>query len=601
MLLQGQTAFDRPDVVVRVFHAKLNVFFENLKRGKYFEGLETIYLFRVIEYQKRGMPHAHVVVKLKDAPTADGDIERLIAWIDTHILARVPNETLEPELFALVHDHMTHQCSVGYCLDKVGGVCSKHFDRHILTERSTLMDNGIINYKRIADADLFVVPHNKQLLLDWRGHVNVECAVGSKSVLYLYRYLYKGRKRTKAELRNDPDFNGDDEIKLHVRGRYLCSMDAMWRLMGYETYPKSTPPVSTKKIMLPAAADFHKGKGKWTDIAVYFERPEILKDLTMAEFFRSYTHSRRKPVRLANLRSEVNGFFVITHPKTKEISYISRRQTSDCIIRIQNLFISSGDIWFLRLIMVKCAVISFLDARTVNGICYTNFQLAAVARGLVTERDHAFECYRQHMTEATASELRGLFSSMTLNGLPTAIIYEDKVLRRYMMTDYLDRRHMSNEIANQHLLLDLAALLKREDKLLSDYGLPMPVEKVSELQEARGMYDAASQRALLQRLNLATPNNVEQQRIFDVVSSAIRQSSPSIPLRIFFIQGTAGTGKTAVTNKLLAFARSEGKIAVPMAATTLACLNFDDAVTAHSFWKFPVIDEDDRDPEVTPQ
>jgi len=96
------------------------------------------------------------------------------------------------------------------------------------------------------------------------------------------------------------------------------------------------------------------------------------------------------------------------------------------------------------------------------------------------------------------------------------------------------------------------------------------------------MYNADSQKALLQRLNLATPNNAEQQHVFDVVSLAIRHSSPSVPLRIFFIQGTAGTGKTAVTNKLLAFARSEGKIAVPMAATTLACLNFDDAVTAHS-------------------
>jgi hypothetical protein len=66
---------------------------------------------------------------------------------------------------------------------------------------------------------------------------------------------------------------------------------------------------------------------------------------------------------------------------------------------------------------------------------------------------------------------------------------------------------MSLEISNQHLLLDLAALLKREDKLLSDYGLPMPVEKISELQEANGMYDAASQKALLHRLNRDTPNN----------------------------------------------------------------------------------------------
>ena len=54
-LLPGQTAFDRPDIVTRVFHAKVEAFLHNLKAGKYFgvEG-EVLSLFRVIEYQHRG-------------------------------------------------------------------------------------------------------------------------------------------------------------------------------------------------------------------------------------------------------------------------------------------------------------------------------------------------------------------------------------------------------------------------------------------------------------------------------------------------------------------------------------------------------------------
>ena len=35
-LLEGQTAFDRPDVVTRVFHARAQSYIKNLRNGKYF-------------------------------------------------------------------------------------------------------------------------------------------------------------------------------------------------------------------------------------------------------------------------------------------------------------------------------------------------------------------------------------------------------------------------------------------------------------------------------------------------------------------------------------------------------------------------------------
>ena len=40
-LFPGQTAFDRPDVVVEVFHARLAAFMHNLRSGKYFGGKQT--------------------------------------------------------------------------------------------------------------------------------------------------------------------------------------------------------------------------------------------------------------------------------------------------------------------------------------------------------------------------------------------------------------------------------------------------------------------------------------------------------------------------------------------------------------------------------
>ncbi len=44
----------------------------NLRNGKHFDGRELIYSFHVIEYQYRGLPHAHFVARLKDAPDISG-------------------------------------------------------------------------------------------------------------------------------------------------------------------------------------------------------------------------------------------------------------------------------------------------------------------------------------------------------------------------------------------------------------------------------------------------------------------------------------------------------------------------------------------------
>jgi len=63
-LLPTQTAFDRPDLTVQVFKYKLAALLHNLRGGKYTGGMKTSYLIYVIEYQHRGLPHAHIVCQV---------------------------------------------------------------------------------------------------------------------------------------------------------------------------------------------------------------------------------------------------------------------------------------------------------------------------------------------------------------------------------------------------------------------------------------------------------------------------------------------------------------------------------------------------------
>ncbi len=82
-IVKGQTAFDRPDIIVPVFHAKLLALINNLKYRKYFRE-KLLYEMRSIEYQHRGMPHAHIVLSLKDVPHNDsGFIDS--RWIDANL------------------------------------------------------------------------------------------------------------------------------------------------------------------------------------------------------------------------------------------------------------------------------------------------------------------------------------------------------------------------------------------------------------------------------------------------------------------------------------------------------------------------------------
>jgi len=60
----NQTASDRPDLVARVFNIKLNELIDDITKRHIFGEVEAY--FYTIEFQKRGLPHAHILAILKD-------------------------------------------------------------------------------------------------------------------------------------------------------------------------------------------------------------------------------------------------------------------------------------------------------------------------------------------------------------------------------------------------------------------------------------------------------------------------------------------------------------------------------------------------------
>jgi hypothetical protein len=248
MLLPGQSAFDRPEVVCEVFHHRLAAILYNIRSGKYFDDEDmsgdvttrrtVVYELRCIEYQHRGLPHAHIVIRLSNIPEPS-DPAACSDWIDNFLTCEYPvvdanSSPSDRQYLEAVRSCMVHTCSpaVNGCLDE-HGVCRKGYHRTVELPRTTFCEKGYPIYKRRKKEDLHVVPHNRKLLLDWGGHAYIDWCGSTYTVLYLYKYLYKGAKKVKFRLENAEDVDDRDEITLYLRGRYLCSMDAAWRILGY--------------------------------------------------------------------------------------------------------------------------------------------------------------------------------------------------------------------------------------------------------------------------------------------------------------------------------------------------------------------------------
>jgi hypothetical protein len=121
-LLPHQKSEDRPDVVVRVFKLKLEALIHEIKKGVF--GKIVAYS-SVIEFQKRGLPHAHITVTLEDKRS-------LTENPDSFISAQIPDKETHPILCEKVASHMVHgPCGAlnarSPCMKD--GECSKKFPK----------------------------------------------------------------------------------------------------------------------------------------------------------------------------------------------------------------------------------------------------------------------------------------------------------------------------------------------------------------------------------------------------------------------------------------------------------------------------------------
>ena len=358
---------------------------------------------------------------------AETDLNAISAWIDKNISAQVPPSptdityplySREKQINSLVLQHMIHNCRETTIYQKgcknKKGECEKRFDRNVCSDCTVFTEKGFPVYKREIEQDKRVVPHNKDILLDWDGHANLEYAGNVHIIIYLYKYLYKGSKKETVQYRqNITKANEEvDEITAHIKARKICSSEVFWRLFGFETYPSPHPLVITIKVRKQSFLGFQEEKGQMCDLSRYFNRPktEQFMNLTFSAFYRAYRSVDKKPA---------NGDYItVTLQGNCKQTYIVKRQ-KDVFVRIEGVPINSGEIFFLRSILIVVPSYSLKDLLTFEGISYQTFQHSARARGLIENEQSSRDYFREIAIHSPPHHLRAQIVTMTINGYPT--------------------------------------------------------------------------------------------------------------------------------------------------------------------------------------
>jgi hypothetical protein len=187
-LRPGQVWSDIPVVVVRVFHRKLALLEQTLQ-NMFPNAGRMLYCVHSVEFQKRGLPHVHILVKFESNCLTSDAIDKIVS-------AEMPDNHEDAELVRrfMVHKHpLPTEPASKYCQreDEHGNRTCRFCYPQPLQQTTTIDAEGHVHYRRQKEGDEMVVPHCLSLLRTFKCHINVEVAATSHLFQYLFKYIHK--------------------------------------------------------------------------------------------------------------------------------------------------------------------------------------------------------------------------------------------------------------------------------------------------------------------------------------------------------------------------------------------------------------------------
>ena len=275
-------------------------------------------------------------------------------------------------------------------------------------------------------------------------------------------------------LNNTSDVHEKDEIKLYLRGRLLSSMEACWRVFGYQIYPASDPPVTTIKVKSLFQIEQLQQYKKTCDFQIWLNRPRLFYNVKYVDFFTLYDYSYNCPARhindiqndLTNVAIEDFKCTIIRLNHLPKIIYLFKN-VEPKIIRLFPVDYKAGEKWYFRILVFNVVFTSFDQAYVCanNNVRYETYQECCQAYGLFRRINEAETVFLEALTDHVPLELRSLFVILTLQGFPTITLYRNY---KHELIDFETCR------TDNDVLLDLHERFMKEGRNMIDFGLPSP-------------------------------------------------------------------------------------------------------------------------------
>ncbi|SCV68086.1 BQ2448_207 [Microbotryum intermedium] len=384
-----------PNIVARVFEAKLQALMDDVYgtrdcAGVFGQVLSHIY---VIEYQKRGLAHAHILNTLAadDRPTTKDDVDRIVC-------AEIPDPDLYPCLLATVTSSMLHgkcgaanprQPSMEQPRGAAAARCKCYYPR-ALQDETTMNEDGYPTYRRrfrfhvdkagVRFDDGDVVPYSPYLCAKYDAHINVEICSTIGAIKYMYKYVAV----MLLEAGGGGSDEGRNEIEEYVEGRYICAPEAVHRLLGF-SIGKLFPAV----VRLPVHLEDHVMQCLPAGVALETLAPRRSK---LTAFFDLCSKTRARYVREL-LHVDVSVYFKWS---TTSQRWVRRKYATRTLLHIVQ------------------GPRSYDDLKRFESRTYATFRATCAARGLLEDDGEYVTCLKEAAPIQVGHQLGRLFATLLI-------------------------------------------------------------------------------------------------------------------------------------------------------------------------------------------
>ena len=605
-LLPGQTHSDRHDLLARVFRQKLIKLMNIITKSHVF-GPTRCWMYS-IEWQKRGLPHAHILIWLKDKIKSD--------QIDSIISAELPDRQQDPHLFEIIVKNMIHgPCGAinrnSSCMKD--GKCTKRYPRQLLHDTETGED-GYPLYRRRSPEDggfkakikvkidnsnqeieidnKWVVPYCPLLSRIFQAHINVEYCNSVKSIKYICKYVNKGSDQ--AMFGFGKDGIAIDEIERYQLGRYISSNEAVWRILDFPIHERH-PTVVHLAVHLENGQrvyftedNLHEriNEPPKTTLTAFFllcQKDEFAKTLLYCDVPKYYTWDASGKV----FKRRVQGTAVLGYPNIR---------ATDALGRVYTVHPNNFECFFLRLLLHTVrGPTSFEALRTVNGRNCATFREACQLMGLLEDDAQWDATMAEAATVQSPARLRNLFVILLITCGPSNPGQLWESYKESLTEDILIQARRQNpgmtldytpDMFNQTLIILEDKALGMAGKELKQLGLPTPQRTLGDRLSREMLRETSYD---LNDLKTYVSTNepllvMDQRAAYNAILDRIKRKAGGI----IFLDAPGGTGKTFVINLLLAKIRQQSKIAIAVASSGIAATLLHGGRTAHSTLKLPL-------------